>query len=574
MKRRKITIEAGFYAAAFLLGLLIRFYRLGSLPLGDSEASLALQALSLANGDTPTLQSLTNYLGSTQLLFRLFEASPFLARFWPALIGSLLVLVPLLFRKMLGRGPSVVLAFGLALDGVLIAASRQVSGEILAVTFLLAGIGFFYNKAYSWSGISLAMALMSGPGFLQGLIIVLLIFGVNKLILKEDLFQIDSNSKLSIAQDPQKRRLLYWLAGTFLFFGTQFFTLPQGVGSSFQNIPEFLMGWSVPAGINAGLLWIALLSYELLPTIFGIVETTLHFQKSDKTQRILNFWILFALLLLIVYPGRQLLGLVWVIIPLWALASRILFELFRAQNRENRIVSVLLAGVILVLLTSAVLNLSALTNEPSFNPSTVLSADQVKLVRIAGSLIVIAMIVTLVAWGWSIGASMKGLAWALSAFLFVFMLSSSWNAAGLGRHPEAELFRKDGSILEASSFLKTIEDHLEWNVNTKTDLEVVAVDVAAPSVNWALRNLPRVQFSTFLPGDSNPGIIITRDQETLALASSYSGQNFVWKQQINWSLILPREWLGWLFFREAPKESEILVVWVRSDLFPGAAITD
>ena len=164
MKRRKITIEAGFYAAAFLLGLLIRFYRLGSLPLVDSEASLALQALSLANGDTSALQSLTNYLGSTQLLFRLFEASPFLARFWPALIGSLLVLVPLLFRKILGRGPSVVLAFGFALDGVLIAASRQVSGEILAVTFLLAGIGFLYNKVYSWSGISLAMALMSGPG--------------------------------------------------------------------------------------------------------------------------------------------------------------------------------------------------------------------------------------------------------------------------------------------------------------------------------------------------------------------------------------------------------------------------
>ena len=575
MKRGKMTIEAGLYGLAFLIGLLIRFYRLGSLPLGDAEASLALQALSLSNGDLPSLQSLTNYLGSTKLLFGLFEASPFLARFWPALIGSLLILVPSLYRKLLGKGTAVILAFGFALDGVLISASRQINGEILAVTFLLAGIGFFYKKLYPWTGICLAMALMSGPAFLEGLTVVLLILGVNKLFIKENLLQAESISTQSELQGSKKKLLIYWLVGTYLFLGTLFFTIPQVVGSSFQNIPEFLEGWVVPSGSKANLLLIALLSYELLPFIFGLIETVLHFQKSDKTQKVLNLWILFALLLLIVYPGRQLLGLVWFVIPLWALASRSLFASFNIKEKENLTVSALLAGLILVLLIFAAINLSALSKIPPPNSSSeLLTADQVKMVRISGSLIVIAMIVTSVAWGWSIKASMKGLSLALAAFLFIFMLSSSWNAAGLGLHPEAELFRSDGNILEADLLIKTIEDHIVWNVNSQTDLETIVVDISSPSVKWAVRNLPRVQFSAYLPSNSDPGIIITQDQETLALASSYSGQNFIWKQKTNWSLILPREWLSWLFFRETPKESEILVVWVRSDLFPGAEKAD
>lgn len=574
LKQKKLTIETGLYAAAFLVGALIRFYRLGSLPLGDSEASLALQALSLANGDLPPLGSLASYLGITKLFFSLFEASPFLARLWPALIGSLLILTPALFRDLLGKGPATILSFGLALDGLLIAASRQVSGEILAVTFFLAGIGFFYNKAYAWSGISLAMALMSGPAFPQGIIIVLLIILVNRLLIKDNLFQIDSSAPPTGLTEVQKKRLVYWTLGTFLFFGTQFFTLPQVIGGSFQNIPEYLRGWSVSSGVNAGLLLVAVLSYELFPLIFGLIGTVWPFQRSDRTQKILNLWLFFALLLFVVYPGRQILGLVWLVIPLWALASRSLFGIFSSIEKNSQIVSVLLAGLVLVLLIFAVLNLSALTNEAPDNFTTGLSGDQVKWIRIVGALVVSALVVTLVAWGWSVDSAMKGLCFALAVFTFVFTLSSSWNAAGLGRHPEAELSRVDGGILEADLFLKTIEDHVEWNKYSQPDLQIVVVDVPSPSVKWAMRHLPRVQDSAFLPGDSEPGIIVTQDEETLMLASSYSGQNFIWGQQTNWSLILPREWLSWLFFREAPKESEVLVVWVRSDLFPGAEETN
>ena len=564
MKREKIAIETGLYGCAFLIGLLIRFYRLGSFPLGDAEASLALQALALSKGDLPLLQSLTGYLASTKLFFSLFEATPFLARLWPALIGSLLIGVPFLYRKILGKGPAVVLAFGFALDGVLISASRQINGEILAVTFLLAGIGFFYNKAYAWSGMSLAMALMSGPAFWEGIIVFLLILGVNKFFLQEDLPQGDPILTSPELQGPTKRKLIYWLVGTYLVLGTLFFTMPQAVGSAFQNIPEFLGGWSSPSGSSTSLVFIALLAYELFPFVFGLGETVLHFRGSDKTQKIFNVWLLFAILLLIIYPGRQLLGLVWFVIPLWALASRSLFALLNAIKRENWVVPTLLAGLILVLLAFVSLNLGVLSRVPS-DPTD----DSLRLATIAGVLIVIALVVILVSWGWSIKAAREGLSLALAAYLLIFMFSSSWNAAGLGRHPGVELFVQDGSLVEADLFTKTIADYVEWNENSLPDLELIVAGVPSPSIKWVLRDFPEAQYSTYLPGDSDPEIVVTQDQETLALSSSYSGQNFIWEQTTNWSLILPREWLGWLFFREAPKESNVLVVWVRSDLFPG-----
>ena len=574
MKDKRMTIEAGFYMTAFAIGLLIRLYRLGSLPLGDTEASLALQALSAANGNLPALGSLTSYFGITKLLFYILEATPFLARLWPALVGSLLILVPWLFRELLGKLPAIILSFGFALDSLLIASSRQVNGEILAITFLLAAIGFFYNHAYAWSGISLALAFMSGPAFLQGLVIILLVYLADKFLVAGDPLQVTPSVDRSGPEEPQKRRLIYWALGTFLFFGTLFFTNPQTTGSTFLSLPEYLKGWTVATGVNAGLLLISLVSYEVFPFVFGLIQIVRHSRNSDRFQKILIFGTFFALLLWIVYPGRQILGLVWIVVPLWALASRGLFSLFSAKEADTRIISALLAVLILVLLIFAAISLSSLTNETPTNITSGLSIEQVKWIRVVGALVVSGLLVTLVAWGWSIKSAMKGLYAGLAVFMFVLMLSSSWNAAGLGRHPEAELYRVDGNILEADLFLKTIEDHLEWNVNSQPELEVVVVDVPLPSVQWMLRGQSNVWYSSFLPVDSNPGIVVTRDQETLAQTSSYSGQNFIWRQQTNWSLILPREWLRWLFFREAPNENEVLVVWVRSDLFPGAAVTE
>jgi predicted membrane-bound mannosyltransferase len=132
MNRFEPTLEHAFYAIALAFAISLRFFHLGALPLSNFEADWALQALRIIQGLRPTIGPNPAYVHLTAVLFFLFSATNFLARFWPALAGTALVLAPWLLRRRMGRIPALVLAFGLALDPGLVAMSRLAGGPILA----------------------------------------------------------------------------------------------------------------------------------------------------------------------------------------------------------------------------------------------------------------------------------------------------------------------------------------------------------------------------------------------------------------------------------------------------------
>src|SRR3990172_2623625 len=107
------TIIAGLI---LLLAIGARFYRLGAAPLSDFEAERTLQALQVARGEQVALGPGPAYPLLTGTLFSLFDESNFLARLLPALAGSLLVILPLIFVTEIGLVPALVIALGLALD--------------------------------------------------------------------------------------------------------------------------------------------------------------------------------------------------------------------------------------------------------------------------------------------------------------------------------------------------------------------------------------------------------------------------------------------------------------------------
>ena len=148
MNYRHFKYEGWLYAFAFAIALAVRFIGLGAMPLTDAEAAPALQALHLSQSANPTLDPHPLYILTTSILFLAFGGGTnFLARFIPALIGSLLVLAPLLFEDRLKPRPSLILAFFLALDPGLVAISRQAASPILAITFLVFTVGFFNKQS-------------------------------------------------------------------------------------------------------------------------------------------------------------------------------------------------------------------------------------------------------------------------------------------------------------------------------------------------------------------------------------------------------------------------------------------
>src|SRR5574338_266423 len=91
--------EGWLYGLAFLIALGFRVIQLGASPLTDSEATLALQALHLAQGQAPLLGPQPGYILLTSVLFAIIESTNFMARLVPALAGSALVFAPWFFRE-------------------------------------------------------------------------------------------------------------------------------------------------------------------------------------------------------------------------------------------------------------------------------------------------------------------------------------------------------------------------------------------------------------------------------------------------------------------------------------------
>ena len=169
MKLKQISLEAVLYAAALFIAGAVRFFNLGAQPLSNVEAAWALQAMDVVrSGASAAVGANPGYVSLTGLLFGLLGTSNFLARFWPALAGVLLVFVPLFFRASLGRRIASIAAFGLALDPGLVAASRAAGGNMMAVGFGLLAVAALLTRRPALAGLLGGLAVLSGPAWLLG----------------------------------------------------------------------------------------------------------------------------------------------------------------------------------------------------------------------------------------------------------------------------------------------------------------------------------------------------------------------------------------------------------------------
>jgi hypothetical protein len=114
-----------------------------------------------------------------------------------------------------------------------------------------------------------------------------------------------------------------------------------------------------------------------------------------------------------------------------------------------------------------------------------------------------------------------------------------------------------------------LTDLSEWHTGLPQSIDIVAtVDSAA--LRWALRSFRDARFVSTPASGELPAIMITRQEELFpSLTASYRGQDFTWWLAPGWSSALPPNPVGWLTYHEAPVLEEQIILWARSDLFPG-----
>jgi len=97
---------------------------------------------------------------------------------YPAIAGSLLVLVPLFFKRELGSLAALILMTGLALDPGLVVMSRTLGSPMGAIGFGLLAVGLAYARRPLLAGVAAGLSLLSGQAVIAGLASMGLAWGV------------------------------------------------------------------------------------------------------------------------------------------------------------------------------------------------------------------------------------------------------------------------------------------------------------------------------------------------------------------------------------------------------------
>ena len=583
--------EGWLYWLAFLIALGFRLIQLGASPLTDSEAGLALQALHIAQGNAPLLGPQPGYILLTSTLFAIINSTNFMARLVPALVGSTLVFTPYFFREKLKPRPALILAFLFAIDPGLVALSRQASGTILAVTFLLFTWGMWRNQRAIPAGIFAGLALLSGPSLWAGLLVlgltsVFLQGMVTKPTPSETLAEQSLVSDSPVSNFPitnyqlltaEYRPTLLALLITILFGGTLFFLSPNGLSAWLSALPAYLKGWTTPASMTPGRMLMVFIAYEPLGIFLALLALLRGYRTKSRRILRLSLWLGVALLLAVLY--RQPAELVWVIIPLLALAAMELSRAFHVFAEERVEVGVVVLAL-MILLVYIWFNLSKIALDPASQLATTtlpLFGRNIQLagapyVILLGALLIIILCISFVAFGWSARTAWLGTTWAFVIFLGIYSLGSAWGASGLRSQNGIEFWTPDQTPVQADLLLATIDDVSEFSLGHDDSQPVTVMEIDSPALEWILRGRSVEMVSTLDPQVAPP-IVITPVMNDLGLPAAYRGQDFTWRQTPTWQQIQNPDWIRWLVFRQLPKENEMIILWVRDDLFPDARDT-
>jgi hypothetical protein len=550
-----------FFFVAFIIALAFRFIHLERPALTDMEARFALEAQAVAEGETPIFSEHIGYVGLTSLSFFIFQAGNFWARLWPALIGSLIVFMPYLFIRWIGRLGAIMLAFILAISPEMVGLSRMIGSPMMALIFLLAAIGFLYHRKPVLLGIAAAMGLMSGPGFwLGGLIFVLSSLIRYQNIMNSDIFS------LNLIEDKRRFGLHTGIAFgiIILLIGTCFLLAPAGLTGVFSGLVQWVQGIGQGYSKPYGLLPLTLITYMAPALFFGLWAGIRGVVFRSAKNIFLLTWFLLGLTLILVLPGSQPADLLWVSLPLWTLSARLFADVWHILHFSKKVV---FFTAILTIITMAFLALSfrSLVN---FSPqdSNWLNA----LIAVIAGIGLIAAVLLLVRFGWSHEVALSGFMMGVILVMGALLISVSVKSTGINPNPHYAYWYPEQAYHTSEYLRVTLARVIDWNASGGASVEIAVVDSDTPAMRWALRDQSPVDFVPFLPPQSQVGIIISDNQTIPEIANSYRGQDLVTSRVVPWNELTPQQYLRWWITGEVPTLANENIIWVRTNLMPDA----
>lgn len=557
-RHKPATYEMMVYALILITALLFRFVMLGSQGLTDGEALHALQAIDMSKGLQVPVGSEPGYIGLTSLLFSVFEGNIFWARFWPAVFGSLLALVPILYREQLGKITALILAALIALDPGMISLSRTTGSSIIGMTSLFLCIGFFLQRKPIVASVFGGIALVGGSAIWPGVAVLALVFiGLRTAWVKSTQEPVVGDFR------PGWNRLILPGLITALIVSSQFFIYMNGISGIGASLASYLESWSSIPTVGIGHFFMTVFWLQLPLLLFGIAAVTNGLLKKERKTWFLAVWWALALIVMVINPSRNAFDLGWSTIPLLVLSAILLSDIIKNLQFDNRIIALAQAFFTILMVSLSFYYLINITNAPELDP--ILFRN--KIIGAILPLFLLVMITILFTWGWNTSSAKMSLMLTLAFFGVLMIFSNGWKATGWTSPSESELWAGEPAIIGDELLQRIVSDQGRWTSGQASSIDVEIAGLDSPSLRWTLRNVKKIVLSNQVNQNTSSSLLVTPGETTLSTTTSYRGEKMIWSRTPDIQKMNFWDWIKWAVFRRAPMNDVEITFWARNDLF-------
>jgi uncharacterized protein (TIGR03663 family) len=558
-KRERYEVIAWTLIAGVALAM--RLAQLGTAPLSAGEAERATLAWQAATGQgMPAAGYEPLLFAANSLLFMLTGASDALARLWPALFGSALVVTPVLLKRHLGRAGALASGLYLAFSPTALLASRQLDGTAMAAAGVMMSVGALHRflqtekrRFLPVAGVGLSVAASAGAT-VYGLLLPLALAWVGVSRLGSD--RHASRAERHIARlRPHASQFFLIVALSVVALSTGLGWNLSGVGAVGSVMVDWL-GRFEAAEVQTASPLTLLMVYESAGVVLGLGGLVWAVRRGQYWATLLGLWVGLAILLLAAMPGRTPTDLIWAVLPLamlFGLAVRAIAQghwFARARMRATYGV------LVLVLWVQAYLMLARYAAY----------GDRTDLAIVAVVVGLQALLGLSFGFVLGLGGTLRTAGAATGTVLVALMVSAAWGVAyGRPNDPREALVHRPTAV-NVRDLVSTLRA-LSWEqTGMPSTLEFVYEAPSDSILAWYFRDFEMARRVERLGEldleEMGPTVVTMRERAVVdpdLLTTGYLGQDFSLRRRWTPSSMTCRFWkrgcsvaFDWFLFRDGP----------------------
>jgi len=509
------------------IGIVLRFYRLGSMPLSDVEVGDALLAWLMVNGQHLSDPSwLANsslvHFGQVILFWITGTANPVSARLISAICGSALIFAPMCFARHIGKGGVHLTMAMLAVSPSLVMVSRTADGIAIALICLviaLAGVERAVNGNGS-DGISLIilgviLGITCGRSFTIPLLLVVFILMRNSDVAKRLLLTFRASFLTSTVT----------CIVAVLLISTTFFGYRYGFMAMGESWVQWISGWSPYTRMRSVLLIPEIsLSNQPLLMLLSVVGCGIAL-RGRSIERTMSIILVCGLLYGLVYSEVQSTDVVWVIIPLFVLCARVALGAFQGVWSAEELFVIAIQGAVLgSLMVFGYFLFGGLVLVSNIDSNDVENHMRVQALILLGMMM---LVVSLFSVGWSWKVSKAGVIMVILVVSMFWSVHRSWNLIRFPNNGYVTNWYTVWPTGTGNLMLETLEKLSLRFVGQSREVDITVISPYNRQLAWRLREFSNVEWNDNTILLESPSVIITSSHElSIGAGSGYIGQEF------------------------------------------------